>query len=134
MDIVNAVLNVASTISNWFWILINRIVSIWNGFVNVFSYIITLFKTLFYWLTSLLSSLWNLISQVFQWEVLSTVSDTFIKLSEYIWTPATIFMASLLFIIFVRIVIAFVFKILRLNIDYYSLTSRIRTWQQHSKK
>lgn len=131
MDIIQAVLNVWTTIWNWFWILIKTISNLFSSIVNLVSYLIWIIKALFYWLWSLLSWVRNLLVNVFDWWVFSSVWLAFNQLTTYIWVPAVVFMASLFLVIIVRIWIAFVFKLLRLNIDYHSLNNKTRTINQH---
>ena len=73
---------------------------------------------MFYWLKTITLAVIDLVKQVFEWTVFSYMSNWFVTLSKFIGWPATIFVATLLFIVFVRIWIAFIFKICRLNLDY----------------
>lgn len=112
--------------------LINTITSIWKWIFSFFSslssiisWIISIVQAIFYWLTTLLSKVWNLFLQLIDWGVFVNIGRAFDTISSYIWWPATVFLASMLFLVIVRIVIAFVFKIFRLNIDYH--TDRAKT-------
>lgn len=133
MDIVDAILNFTSNLSVWFWNLIQSIQSIWTSVVQVFSYIWSILKALWLWLTSLISPLWELIDGVLSNGALSSLAQTIDYISAYIWGPATVFIMTLFILILVRIVVAFVFKIFRLNIDYNTLQNKTRTMNQHSK-
>jgi len=52
----------------------------------------------------------------------------------YLGAWGTTFLATVLFIIIFRIWVAFVFKLLRMNIDYHNSWSASKTLYQHSKK
>lgn len=133
MDIVNAVLSVGSTISNWFSILITKIVSFFTLIWNFVWYLFDIVKALFYWLTSLLSWVWKVFVNIIDLWFFSSVWNTFSQIASYIWGPVTVILSSLFLLVIFRIWIAFVFKIFRLNIDYHSLTSKNKTWEQHKK-
>lgn len=99
---------------------------IWNAFLEIWGFIVSIlwflyyaWKTLIIWVAKLL---WNILD----WDVFINVNRAFDIISDFIGGPATIFMASLLFIIVVRILIAFVFKMMRLNIDYNSFDKNTR--------
>lgn len=114
-DIVNSISNLTLKITNFF-----------EPIINVVWYIISIVKTLFFWLTSLLSSSFELFKEVFEWEAITTVARYFGVIWEYIGGPATVFLASLMLLIILRIWIAFVFKLFRLNIDYNSFDKNSR--------
>ena len=132
MDIVNSILSVGSNIGNWFTSLINTFTNIFSPIIQALWYVLSILKALWYGLTSILTWLWNLIVEVFNSGVFVNVNSAFIKLWDYIWGPAVVFIATMLFLIIFRIWLAFVFKIFRLNIDYHSLQSKTRTWNQHT--
>lgn len=111
--------------------MITYIRDIASSIVSAFSYIIGIFKTLWFWLTSLLSWLWDLINQVFTWGVFDTLWIAFNQLQYYIWTPATIFITTLFAICIFRIWLAFVFKIFRLNIDYKPKSPSEKTYNTY---
>ena len=52
----------------------------------------------------------------------------------YLGGWGTTFLATVLFIIIFRIWVAFVFKLLRMNIDYHNTATSTKTLYQHSKK
>lgn len=131
MDIVDAIVNLWITISNWFANLIRSIWDLFSWIISVVNYVIDIISALFFGFGSLLSWIWDLIIEVFDWGVFVNVWRVFGILSEYIWWPATVFMATLLLIIVFRIFIAFIFKILRLNIDYHNTQSKTKTLSQH---
>ena len=131
MGVVESIVSLWITISNWFWSLIRTIVDIFSWIINFIHNLLDIISTIFFWLWSLLSWLWDLIIKVFDWSVFLNVSRVFWILTSYIWTPAVIFMSTLLLIIILRIFIAFIFKILRLNIDYSNTYNNTRTISQH---
>lgn len=133
MSVVDSIMNFWTTISKWFSSFFQLLKSIFQGFVSVINYIIEIFKSIWYWLTSLIDWVKDLISEVFTWGVFDNVSNAFVYLTDYIWVPAVIFICTLFTVILFRIIVAFVFKLFRLNIDYHSLQSKNRTLNQHSK-
>lgn len=62
------------------------------------------------------------------------ITSALSKIAIFLGWPTVILFASLLVIVIIRICISFVFKLLRLNIDYHSLQSKtkwlnIRNWK-----
>lgn len=131
MDIIDAVVSLWVTIGNWFGVLTRTIWNFFSTLLDILSFLDSLINTLVYWIGSLLSWVVRLVSQIFTNGVFSSVWQAFSQLSTYIWGPATVIMASLLLLAIVRIGIAFVFKLLRLNIDYHSLNNKSKTYNQH---
>lgn len=132
MDIIWAILTIPSSIANWFSLLITRIWNFFSAIINFIWNVIWIFKALWYGLTSLLSGLWDLIVEIFNWDVFVNVNKAFISLSNYIWWAWTVFIATMLFLIIFRIWVAFVFKLLRLNIDYHSLQEKTKNQNRKS--
>lgn len=99
--------------------------------IKVFNYIWDILKALWFWLTSLLSWVWDLAVEVLDGWVFLNVVRAFETISWYIWWPATIFLGTMLFVIVFRIFVAFVFKLFRLNIDYHEDKSRSYNWSKH---
>lgn len=110
-------INVLSSI--WTWII-----DFFNSLSSIISTVISIFKTLIYWATTLFTWTIKLVIQIFEWWVFDSVAQSIDYISSYIWWPATVILMSVLFIIIVRIWIAFVFKILKLNIDYHTKRSQ----------
>ena len=110
------------------WSIITRIwnifVSISNWFIEIISTIVSIFSTLWFWIRTLFVSVIDLVRQLFQGELFYNVWRIFNYLSTFIWTPATIFLATLFLVVIVRIGISFVFKLLRLNANYNSLQKK----------
>lgn len=132
MDIVKAISNFSSVVSGWFSSLITIFSNFFNSVSQVLWYILSIFRALWYALTSILSWLRSLIVEIFNSWVFVNVARAFNNLADYIGGPAVVFISSLLIIIIFRIWVAFVFKLFRLNIDYHSLNSKNKTWNQHS--
>lgn len=124
MDIIDAVLNLWSIISNWFWILIKSITTFFNNITSVLSYILSIFKSLWFWLTSLLSWVWDLIVNVFEWGVFSNVWSAFSYLTDYIWVPAVVFISTLFLIAIFRIWLSFVFSIFKMDLKYKTMQKK----------
>jgi len=131
MDITNSILSVGSNIGNWFSSLLTSITNFFSPIIQALWYILSILKALWYGLTSLLSWLWNLIVEVFNSGVFVNVSNAFTFVSGYIWGPATVFIATMLFIVIFRIWIGFLFKIFRLNINYNSLRYKVKFWNHY---
>lgn len=111
----------------WEWIS-NAIVSIAWFLVSILWFLRYSWKTLLVWIYKLF--LWVLNSWVFV-----NVSQAFLDLSDYIWIWAY-FIYALLFVAIIRILIAFVFKILRRDADYKVRQTnrskwREQTWEKH---
>jgi len=105
-----------NAIGNWFWLLIQRIVWIWNIISEFFSQLISVFKVIFYGLVSLLSSVGDLLQQVFVWGIFNYLVEAFAFISEYIWWTATMFLFTILFVAIIRFIIWFVFRIFKLSL------------------
>lgn len=110
-----------------------NIIKFFNSITSVLNYIYSMLKALWYWLTSLLTWTWELIVQIFDWGVFSTVWTYFNYLASYIGYPAVIFISTLLLFIIFRIWVAFVFKILRMNIDYRTLVDKNERVEKRAK-
>lgn len=134
MSVVDSILNFTSNFGNIFWNLIQSINSIWQSIINVFSYIFSILKALWLWLTSLLSPIWELISDVLWNGAISSLAQSIDRISGYIWWPATIFIMTLFVLVLTRIVIAFVFKIFRLNLDYKTNSTQWKEDKQAREK
>lgn len=113
----------------------NLILSIFNWITDFFAVIVDIWKNII----SILSSLWYAVSTLFTWlrdiakEVVSNgalvqVSSAFGQLSEYIGAIPAMLLASLLMIAMVRVIIAFVLKLFRLNIDYHVGKANTTKW------
>lgn len=116
--------------ATWFWNLIQSINNIWTSIIDVCSYIIWIFKAIFFGVWSLCTSVFQLSFHIFESDVFNNVSTAFEYVSWYIWWPATIFIATMLFVVIVRIAVAFVFKLFRLNIDYNRNKSQINAYNK----
>lgn len=134
MSVVEAIQNFTSNFGSYFWTFVQRITNFFNTIIDAVSYVISILKAIWFWLVSLLSWIWDLIVEVFQWDVFVRVNSAFTQLWDYIWWPAVVFLSSLLLLIIFRIWVSFVFKILRLNIDYHSLQSNTKRWNQEDAK
>ena len=110
--------------------LYDFIYDFWMTCINILSYIASILWFIWYGWKTLLIWLFKILWNIFDWWVFVNVNRAFIFISDYIWWPVTIIFVSLLFIIIIRIIIAFVFKLLRLNIDYHSLNSKSKRWSQ----
>ena len=117
-SIVNAIKWLWDYIWDIFSSVLDFFVAVYEILVNVSSFIISAigfiwfaWKTLVVWVAKLL---WSVIDG----GVFVNVNRAFVYISDFIWWPATIFLSALLLIIIIRIIVSFVFKILRLNTDY----------------
>lgn len=137
---MEAILNgIKSIFSNLLWFFENFIYlmqQIGNAFLDIWSFIISILWFIYYAWKTLIIWVAKLFYNILDWSVFYNVNRAFVYISQYIWAPATIFMASLLMIIIIRILIAFVFKIMRLNIDYNSFdkqTRKANNWSNASE-
>lgn len=119
--IANAIASLWSIVNGWYDSIVNSTSSFFSVVRSVFSFFIEIFGALFYLWKSLLIAIWKLFQYVISWEAFIKVFSTLKDISTYIGGPATAFLSALLFVIIARIIIAFLFKILRLNLDYNSL-------------
>ena len=103
------------------WTLFNSLVDI---VANIGSFLISILWFLWYGWKTLLVWIRKLLNYIFEWWVFINVNRAFVQISQYIWWPATIFLSALLFLIIVRIIVAFVMKLLRRNVDYHALNDR----------
>lgn len=124
MSVVDSILNFTSNIWSMFSSLIRTLWSFFSSVWDVISYVLWIFKTLWFWLVSLVSWVSNLLNQTITWELLSYITEQFINIAKYIWVWPTIFIATLLFLIMFRIVVSFVMKFFRMNIDYNTLNRK----------
>ena len=110
------------------------ILSIKDIVVDIWNTVFSILKTIWYWLTTLVSGLSSVFNEVLWNGALTTLYDTLNWIASYIWGPAMVVICSLFLIIVGRIIIAFVFKIFRLNIDYHALNSKTRRRNQEDSK
>lgn len=110
------------------------IISIKDLFVDIGSVILSIFKTLWYWLTSITSSLWSVFNDVIDNGAILWLYNTLNDIASLIWGPTFVLIASMFLIIITRILIAFVFKLFRLNIDYHALNSKNQRWNVEDSK
>lgn len=103
----------ADWVSTFFWYIISIVKTLWYGLVSMTSWIV--------WLVD--DVIWN--------GAILSLYDTLNNLANLIWGPTFVFIASMFLIIISRIIIAFIFKLFRLNIDYHALNSKSKTWNQH---
>ena len=99
-DVWDSILNMTSSIWSWFSSLISAISSLSSSILSWLSYILSILQALWFWMTSLISWVWDLVVQILQGGVFVNVINAFSKLSVYIWWPATVFLVSLLLVIF----------------------------------
>lgn len=116
---------ISTSFTNWLTDLATFFDNIATMFRSVFSFILSIFGFLYYAWKTLIIWVWRLFKWVINSWVFVNVSQAFLDLSEYLWIGAY-FIYALLFVIIIRILIAFVFKILRLNIDYNALDKNTR--------
>lgn len=124
------------------WSLINVITGIWNFFADLSNWIldflgflVSIVWFIWYGWKTLILWVYRLFVYILNSEVFLTVSQMFLNLSDYVGLWAY-FIYALLFVIIVRIIIAFVFKLMRLNIDYNALdknTRKANHWENSSE-
>lgn len=125
--ILNWIKSIFQSIMWFFENFIYLMQQIWNWFLDIGSFIISILWFLYYSWKTLINWLWRLIFNVFDWWVFVNVNSAFMDISNYIGGPATVFLASLLLIAIIRVLIAFIFKLMRLNIDYNTMDKNTRS-------
>ena len=105
-----------------------------NSLSSIISSIISVVQALWYWLTTLLSAVRELIVQLFEWYPFINTASAFGIISNYIGWTATVFFATILFVIIIRIWVSFVFRILKLNIDYHSSRANTEKYAAEDSK
>lgn len=100
------------------------IISIKDIFVDIGSVLLSILKTLWYWLTSITSSLRSVFNDVIDNGAILWLYNTLNDIASLIGGPTFVIIASMFLIIITRILIAFVFKLFRLNIDYHALNEK----------
>lgn len=126
--IVNAIKNFYYWISDFLSSFRDILSSIGSFIIDIFSLIYYIWYTLVIWVAKLF---WYIVD----WPVIASVINTFVKLSDYIWWPATVFLSALLLIAMIRIIGAFIFKLVRLWFDYNMRKTnwskgREQTWEK----
>lgn len=98
--------------------LINTIASFWDRIwsisdviVNIAWFLLQVLSFIWFAFRSLLSSIWWVITRVFDSWVFLNVNRALLNLSNYIWTVPTLFLYAMLFLIIVRTIIHFVLHI-----------------------
>lgn len=115
---MDRIANILDWIHWYFTSVWQVILNLFNSLLNIWDYVYTFIKTLYFWLISLLTSVISLVEELFEWTIFWELLDWFNSLWFFIWVWSNLFVSSLLFVIIVRIWIAFVFKTIRLNLDY----------------
>lgn len=103
---------------------------IWS---EVFYIDFSILQSLWYGATTLFSWIWEVVNQVFDSPVFDYIWNIRNYLVNFMWYPTVLFLCTMFIIILVRIWIALVFKVLRLNVDYHNTYQENRTLWQHSK-
>lgn len=121
---------IESTSNIWsiLWNIGNIFQSIWTAFehvaqlfMNFVSYVVSILWFIWYAWKTLILWVYRLLVYIFDNWVFINLQRAFLFISDYIWNQATVFLFALLFVAIVRVIVAFVFKILRLNLDYNTL-------------
>ena len=119
------IVNSISMFTNNFVRFFSMCKTFFQSVIDFFNNVLSIISTLRFWLKTLLSWIWSLIVEIFDWTLFWYLLNTFNHLSSYVWLWTALFISSLFFIIIIRIVVAFVFKILRFNVDYNSLQKKL---------
>lgn len=97
------------------------LIDFWETCVNVLSYIVSWLWFIRYGWKTLIIWTFKLVAQVVSWSVFLNVNNAFIYISHYIWLVPTVFLSAWMLLAIIRILVAFIFKILRKNLDYNTL-------------
>lgn len=120
------IINSINSFTSFFWKMYTAVVSFFNMIWNFLSYIFSILKTLWYWAVTLFSWISELINDIFWWTFFGYLWSTLNDLSFYIGSFWAYLFWWILIVIFVRIWISFVFKVLRLNVDYNTLKKKFK--------
>lgn len=123
MDWLEKITNFLHSISDFF-------IAFYDSVVDIFWYILSILWFIWYWWKTLIVWVYKLLLSIFDSWTFVNVSLAFHDLGDYIGGPAVVFIGALFFIILVRIIVAFIFKLLRLNVDYHSLSDKSRWWNK----
>ena len=115
--ISNAINNFVVEFKNFFWFFWQ----LWNILESIASFILSVCWFFWYAWKSLVIWIYKLLYYVFDWSVFVNVNRVLVQISDYIWWPATVFLSCMLILVIIRIIVAFVFKIFRRNLDYHSM-------------
>lgn len=132
--------SIVNAINNVWWFIWSIVDWIWNFFTGVLDFFVAIYEILVNIASFIISAIWfiyfawktlivwvaRLLYDVLDGSVFYNVNRAFVYISDYIWWPATIFLSALLLIIIIRIIIAFVFKLMKMNIDYNSFDKQSR--------
>lgn len=113
-----------SNLSNIFANFFTMCKVFFQSIIDFINSILSIISTLFFWLKTLLSWIRVLIVDIFEGQLFPFLVSTFNDLSSFVWFSTALFISSLFFIVIVRIVMSFVFKIFRLNIDYKTFVKK----------
>lgn len=96
----------------------NIVINFFSSILNFFTWLWSILSTLWFGAKTLFSKVIELVNEIFNWWLFDYVLWRFNELVLFIGRPAVLFISTLFFVVLVRIGIAFVFKMFRLNIDY----------------
>lgn len=118
-------------IVNWLSLITTNIVkffamcrTFFQSILDVLWTIRSIIETLWFWLKTLTIASWDLIVWVFDWSLFEYLFNWFNSLTGFIGLWWTLFVVSLLSVVIIRIVIWFVFKMFRLNVDYKTMKTK----------
>lgn len=103
---------------------------VWDIAMNLASFVLSALWFIWYAFKSLLFWIWTLLERVFDWWVFIHITEAFIKISDYIWAPATYFLSAMLFIAIFRVIASFIIKLLKWDIIY----NIHKSWQRHNRE
>lgn len=118
--IVNAISILTVNISRFF----TMCKTFFQSIIDFFNNVLSIFEVLWFWIKTLLSWVWKLITEIFDWTLFDYLFNWFNDLSLYIWYSGALFISSILFVVIIRIIISWVFKMFRLNQDYNTMKTK----------
>lgn len=130
---MSGIINSINAFISYFWKLYTAVIWFFNLIWSFFTSIFSILQSLWYGATTLFSWIWEVVNQVFDSPVFDYIWTIWNYLVNFLWYPTVLFLCTMFIIILVRIWIAFVFKVLRLNVDYHNTYQKNRTLWQHSK-
>ena len=127
-ELISSIKGFASPLLDFFSSFYDLLVNFYDWLMSVLGSIAWILASIWYWFTTLTSWILNIqFVEIFNNGALVKANQTLIDLWWLIWGPAVVFLCSIILLVIARVVVAFVFKILRLNLDYQTHKT---TWNE----
>lgn len=111
-------------ISENFSTFVKLVKSFFTSVISILDFVSSIFKTLRFWLTSILTSLYGFVVDIMNWRLFWYIWSWFVDMAFFTWVPFVVYLSWFLLLVFVMIVVSFIFKLLRMSISYTIHKSR----------